>query len=169
MKTLAGLPPGNVTALDVLTWVHTQAQYLPGPSHVAVLYHLATYAFWRDDNPEGVAVGQVMYHASYYTAIMAGTGIKTKATIVRVMDDLERMGYIDRTLRENRGPSSPLEICVLWHCPGLQKAIREDGLVREPRPKASWVDKQVALTQAPQSSGADRRVTLTLVPSLEVQ
>lgn len=104
---------GDTKQWDVMAWAIRQGVWLPGPSHQAVLLYLCANAFYREDNSEGARPGQVMFSASRYEDIMAGTAIRTHDTVRRVLNDLQDRAYVARHVRPGGG-HQPLLIRVLW-------------------------------------------------------
>lgn len=142
---VAEIAAGDVDQWDVMTWVVEQGQFMPSPTHQAVLFYLAANAFYREDNPEGEPVGTVLYQASRYEAIMAGTAIRTKATVHRTLNDLQEMAYVWREKRTG-SQNQPLRIAVLWearfdaHREGMRDGSKSQIpklLIRPTRPRKS--------------------------------
>lgn len=104
---------GDTTSGDVMRWVWSQGIHMSRPSHQVLLAYLASNAFLSDDNDEGEEVGIVMYRKSYFEEIMAGTGVRSRATLRAALDDLQEMAYIRR--EERYRPTDPLRITVFWH------------------------------------------------------
>lgn len=96
-----------------MRWVWSQGIYMSRPTHMALLAYLASNAFLSKNNDEGEDDGVVMYSKSYFEEIMAGTGIRSRATLRAALDDLQEMAYIMR--EERYRPTDPLRISVFWH------------------------------------------------------
>src|SRR5881398_798108 len=110
---LPKIPEGNTDHFTVMQWACRQGEFLPTPSSQALLLYLSANAFYREDNHEGGALGQVLFAASSYEAMRRGTGIKSNKTLQRAFDILQEAAYVRRQYRTG-WRSQPLEIQVLW-------------------------------------------------------
>jgi hypothetical protein len=88
--------------------------------------YLSLNAFYSSDNPEEGEVGQVLKAASRSSAISQGTGIKSRETIRKVLNDLQENAYLYRQERTVRGATGaqPHLIYVLWD--GRWDRLRDD-------------------------------------------
>jgi len=123
---VAAIADGNTTQREVIDWVIEQGQH-NSASEQAVLFYLASRAFYRTGNPEGAEVGQVLYAASYVERIQVATGIKGHDSVRRVLDRLQDKAYIQRERRRDAGTHAPNIIYVLWtpDAARLRQALRE--------------------------------------------
>lgn len=125
----------DVTQWDVAQWVRTQGEHL-SPTQMTLLYYLSLSAFYSKDNPEDAKVGEVLYAASSYRAISAGTGIRSNTTIREALNSMQEAGFILRDKRTGRGSDhAPLRIRVVWgeSFDEYREALRDDASEVHPR------------------------------------
>lgn len=114
---LAPIASGSTPAQwEVLRWVAAQGEFLT-PTPMATLYYLASNAWYRPGNQEEAPVCQVLYQASKYENIMRGTGIRSRMTLRKALNDLQDQAYVYRSERGSWGNHDPLRIMVLWEEP----------------------------------------------------
>lgn len=129
---VAAIAAGNTSHWRVTQWVYGQGRF-NDVYEQAVLAYLAAHAFYREPNPEGGEVGQVLYQASYFESIMTGTGIKSRKAVRSALNRLQDKAYIQRETRGPIGANEPHRIYVLWAEDALREEMR-DGRKRLPPP-----------------------------------
>lgn len=117
MNRLSQITPGEDTnQWEVAKWAMAQGIHMPSPMHQCLLYYLSLNAFYEEDNPEDAHRGQVLYHASFVSEMSEGTGMRSRQSIRKCLNDLQDMGYIVRTERPLDGTKGqkPHLITVCW-------------------------------------------------------
>lgn len=134
---------GDTNQWSVMEWVWSQGKHLPSGSHTAVLAYLASKAFYTTKNPENGDIGQVMRASSYAEVIMEATGIRSRSTLRKILNDLQDMAFIQREEREGEKVygQKPHMMYVLWEMEDLRAQIRDGKKALPPplrlRPTAS--------------------------------
>lgn len=114
---VAAIADGDTSQRRVMEWAIAQGPYMPSPTHQLVLLYLSANAFYTRDNPEGADIGQVLRARSSIPAIMAGTALRSRDSVRRVLSDLQDAMYLIRRERSGQGRRgrAPAEITLFWH------------------------------------------------------
>jgi hypothetical protein len=129
------IPKGDTTSYDVADWAHNQAAYL-GSNHLLMLLVLCHQAFYRQDNPEGVPVGQVMTGYSAVPVLADWTGFSER-TVLRLLESLQAQhGYLRRLPRHSdaRSGRQTRIIRLYWTTEhdAMRAVARSGGVLPDP-------------------------------------